>query len=141
MRGAKGAGRMAAGKLTVQSLDDFEAQSQTEIIGYIKEKADSSRPFFIYWASNAVQLMYSPKETRFDPGVDSANNNAAILARHDKAVRRVLDTLEEEGIAENTLVVWVSDNGPMYDFYPTTGYSWLRGVSVVRIFGPVGCLI
>ena len=42
-------------------------------------------------------------------------------------VRNVLDRLEQEGIAENTLVVWMSDNGPMYAFWPTAGYTLLRG--------------
>ena len=32
------------------------------------------------------------------------------------------NTLKSEGIAENTLVVWMSDNGPMYAFWPTPGY-------------------
>ena len=40
-------------------------------------------------------------------------------------------------IAENTLVVWVSDNGPMYDFYPITGYSWLRGAKGETLDGGV----
>jgi arylsulfatase len=46
---------------------------------------------------------------------------------HNRHVQNVLDTLEAEGIAENTLVVWWSDNGPMYAFYPTSGYTLLRG--------------
>ncbi|MGB0257267.1 MAG: sulfatase-like hydrolase/transferase, partial [Coraliomargarita sp.] len=94
---------------------------------YVKDHADSEKPFFVYWATNAVQLMYNPQESRFEEHVDYSNNNAAILARHDQAIQRLLETIREEGIEENTLVVWVSDNGPMYDFYPTTGYSWLRG--------------
>ncbi len=46
---------------------------------------------------------------------------------HNAHLRRLLDTLEDTGIAENTLIVWFSDNGPMYAFYPTSGYSWLQG--------------
>jgi arylsulfatase len=42
-------------------------------------------------------------------------------------MKQMLDTLKAEGISENTLVVWISDNGPMYAFYPNSGYSWLRG--------------
>lgn len=37
----------------------------------------------------------------------------------------LLDTLRAEGIAENTLVVWWSDNGSMDSFYPTGGSTWL----------------
>ena len=137
MRGKRGEGRTPAGGLTVKELDEFEAQSEREVIEYVKAHARSERPFFVYWATNSVQLMYSPKETRFDVHVDTPNNNAAILARHDKAVHELLETLRAEGIAENTLVVWVSDNGPMYDFYPITGYSWLRGAKGETLDGGV----
>jgi arylsulfatase len=49
------------------------------------------------------------------------------MLRHNDQVRSLLDTLKELKIAENTLVVWYSDNGPMYGFWPIAGYSWLKG--------------
>ncbi len=49
------------------------------------------------------------------------------MVLHNKHVQSLLDNLKEEGIAENTLVVWISDNGPMYAFWPTSGYTLLRG--------------
>ena len=49
------------------------------------------------------------------------------MAAHNAHMKQLLDTLKAEGIAENTLVVWISDNGPMYAFYPNSGYSWLKG--------------
>lgn len=61
------------------------------------------------------------------PGVDRPNNQAAQLAQHDDYIQQLLDTVREQGIAENTLIIWVSDNGPMYAFWPNSGYSWLRG--------------
>ena len=49
------------------------------------------------------------------------------MAAHNAHMKQMLDTLKAECIAENTLVVWISDNGPMYAFYPNSGYSWLKG--------------
>ena len=49
------------------------------------------------------------------------------MAAHNAHMKQLFDTLNSEGIAENTLVVWISDNGPMYAFYPNSGYSWLQG--------------
>jgi arylsulfatase len=46
---------------------------------------------------------------------------------HNDHIRQLLDTLRNAGIDENTLVVWWSDNGPMYAFYPTAGSSFLKG--------------
>ncbi len=46
---------------------------------------------------------------------------------HDDYVGQLLRTLEDLGIAENTLVVWMSDNGPMYDFFPESSSSAFTG--------------
>ena len=50
-----------------------------------------------------------------------------MMVLHNHHIEKLVKTLEEEGIAENTLIMWISDNGPMYAFYPTSGYSLLRG--------------
>ena len=52
---------------------------------------------------------------------------AVSLVQHDHNMGRLLQNLKDLGIAENTLVVWYSDNGPMHGFYPVTGYSHFRG--------------
>ena len=49
------------------------------------------------------------------------------MMEHDHYVGQILNTLEELGIAENTLVVWKIDNGPMYDLFPEASYTAFRG--------------
>jgi arylsulfatase A-like enzyme len=43
--------------------------------------------------------------------VDHLNAQASMMAAHSSYVTRLLDTLKEEKIAENTLVVWMSHSG------------------------------
>lgn len=128
--GLKGKGRTrisgAAGTLGPNRQEAFEKESITQITKYIKDKAHDDKPFFIYWATYCQQLQGS-KEHHHDQHVDKANAQASEMAAHSAHVSQLLETLQIEGIAENTLVYWVSDNGPMYAFYPNSGYSWLRG--------------
>ena len=49
------------------------------------------------------------------------------MVEHDYNTGRVIKTLKDLGIAENTLVIWNSDNGPMYTVHPHGGYSLLPG--------------
>jgi arylsulfatase len=49
------------------------------------------------------------------------------MVQHDRNMGRLLQNLKDQGIAENTVVIWYSDNGPMHGFYPNTGYSHFRG--------------
>lgn len=125
--GVKDEGRTEVEPISATSMEDMERNAIGRIKKFIKEKAKSDRPFFLYWASYAQQMAGSPKEYRLQPGVDRVNNQAAQLAQHDDYIQQLLDTLKEEGIEENTLLIWVSDNGPMYGFWPNAGYSWLRG--------------
>ena len=126
----KGKGRKpiegVAGVLSPERQEAFENESIKQITAFIKDKATSDKPFFVYWASYALQISAS-KEFLHAPGVDRLNRQASFMVLHNKHVGQLLDTLQEAGIAENTLVVWISDNGPMYAFWPTAGYSLLRG--------------
>ena len=128
--GRKGEGRKpvegVAGTLGPDRQEAFEAESIKQITAYVTDKAKDDKPFFIYWATYTQQLQGS-KAHHNDKNVDKVNAQASAMAAHNAHVRQLLDTLKAEGIAENTLVVWISDNGPMYVFYPNSGYSWLRG--------------
>jgi arylsulfatase len=115
-----------AGKPGPDMQETFEAESIKQITAYIKDKAKDTKPFFIYWATYTQQLQGS-KAHQNDKHVDKVNAQASMMAAHNAHLRQLFDTLEAEGIAENTLVIWISDNGPMYAFYPNSGYSWLRG--------------
>lgn len=122
-----GAGRKEVAEIGPESMVEIEKQSIDRITDYISRHASDERPFFIYWASYAQQMASSPVGYRFQEGVDVQNNQAAQLAQHDDYIGRLRQKLRDEGIEENTLLVWVSDNGPMYAFWPDAGYSWLRG--------------
>ncbi len=127
-RGKKGEGRKEVSRITSsKAMEQFEEDSIDEIVTYIGEKAKSDRPFFIYWATYFHQDASSPRAYREGEHVDSRNNSAAQAGQHNAHMQRLLGALKKQGIEENTLVVWVSDNGPMYYFWPNAGYSWLRG--------------
>jgi arylsulfatase len=115
-----------AGKLDEERQDAFEKESIKQIKAYVKEKAKSDKPFFIYWATYTQQLG-GASDYQNAKYVDKANAQASFMLQHNMHVRQLLDTLKQERIAENTLVVWWSDNGPMYAFWPNSGYSWLKG--------------
>jgi arylsulfatase len=128
--GEKGKGRKpiegVAGILSPERQEAFENESIGQITRWVKDRSKSDKPFFIYWASYALQISAS-KEFLNAPGVDRQNRQASFMVLHNKHVQMLLDILKDEGIAENTLVVWISDNGPMYAFWPTAGYTLLTG--------------
>ncbi len=80
-------------------------------------KQSTERPFFLYlsWVSPHHPLMPSP---RFQ-GSSSAGTYGDFIQQLDHCVGEVLAALRAHGQADNTIVVFTSDNGGRY-FQPTT---------------------
>lgn len=114
-------------ELSLERYNHHEIELTDGVINFIEESSKKDEPFFVYYASNANQVFFCPPEERNEKYVDSANCQASQLSQHDKNIKRIRDKLESLDIAKNTLVIWASDNGPMYKFYPSAGFSYLRG--------------
>lgn len=82
-------------------------------IAYIKQKSD--KPFFIYLAYNAVHTPVDAKKeywNKFSSIADSGRRSyAALMASLDDNIRRLTQTLKENKLDENTLILFLNDNG------------------------------
>lgn len=79
-----------------------------EAIKYIKENKEN--PFFVYLAYNLPHVpLFASKEFE---GTSKRGLYGDVVQEIDFNVGRVLETLKEQGLAENTIVVFTSDNGP-----------------------------
>ena len=79
------------------------------------QSRDKSRPIFLYVAFNAPHTPLQAPPEYIEPyaGIDNElrRTYAAMVSSMDAGVGKILTTLEDEGIADNTIVVWASDNG------------------------------
>lgn len=87
--------------------DHFLAEAQN----YIKEQKDN--PFFLYYALQQPHVPRTPNP-RF-VGTSGMGPRGDVIIEADWCIGELLKTLEEEGILENTLIVFSSDNGPVLD--------------------------
>ncbi len=75
-------------------------------------KSDKEKPFFIYLAYNAVHTpMQATKEDMALFEGHSRQKLAAMTWAMDRSIGNVIKTLEDEGMLDNTLVFFLSDNG------------------------------
>lgn len=92
--------------------DENIADSITDrAVKYIKENA--GEPFFMYFATNDVHVPRFPHD-RFR-GKNPMGLRGDAIVQFDWSVGRILATLDSLGIADNTLVILTSDNGPVVD--------------------------
>ncbi len=101
-------------------LTDYLTDKAVEFIDNSKDK-----PFFLYFAYHVPHTPIQGREdlvAAFSKKVraDSIHKNAtyaAMVASMDQSVGRVLERLDRQGIADNTLVVFTSDNGGLTERY------------------------
>lgn len=86
------------------------------------KKADKEKPYFLYYATYAVHTpLQAPKELiekyRNKPTTEAHNNPvyAALVEAMDHNVGKVLKAVEESGQSDNTVIIFTSDNGGVYD--------------------------
>jgi arylsulfatase A len=111
-----------------------------EACRFIREHAQ--RPFFLYLAHYTVHIPIQPRPDKLEkyqrklrehppaPGQQNNPHYAAMVESMDDSVGRVLETLKELGLEDNTVVFFFSDNGglsvPEGRFTPATTNSPLR---------------
>lgn len=79
-------------------------------IEFIRETAATKQAFFIYWAPICPHLPLAPNKEFI--GKSGAGIYGDFVYELDASVGAIMDALEEAGQAENTLVLFSSDNGP-----------------------------
>ncbi|MBM82451.1 MAG: N-acetylgalactosamine 6-sulfate sulfatase [Planctomycetaceae bacterium] len=85
---------------------------------YIKEQAKTEKPFFLYLAYNAPHTPIQPpvgwveRVRKREAGIDDKRAKLVALIEHmDDGIGKVLQTVKDAGIEENTIVIFSSDNG------------------------------
>lgn len=95
--------------------DTFLTEALTLELGKEMDKAvHMKKPFFAYMGHYAVHgpLMQDPRFSQLYPGQRAAMlKYATLISGMDKSLGDIIDKLEQAGVAENTLIVFASDNG------------------------------
>ncbi len=77
---------------------------------YIKKRAEAAEPFFLYLPMTSPHTPLSVNK-RFIGKSGLNNLYADLVVETDDIFGRMLDSLERHGVADNTLVIFASDNG------------------------------
>ena len=98
---------------------DYRRQIEGDIakasVDYIKRNAKASTPFFLYvgWTNTHYPSLTSPEFTG-----KSSHRYGDALMELDYRTGQVLDAIREAGIENDTIVIWLSDNGASPDAAP-----------------------
>ena len=102
-----------------------------EAIRFIKTIRDKSKPFFLYTTFSVPHYPLQEEDKWVEPYSSIENESrrlfAASVTHMDDAAGRLVETLEAENLRDNTLVIFISDNGGQENWFPTFEYEGKHG--------------
>jgi len=102
-------GYMAGGESALWRDEDFADVFVDKSVRFMADAGES--PFFLFLATHDIHVPRMPHE-RFQ-GKSGYGYRGDALLQLDWTVGEVLRFLDEKGLAENTIVIFTSDNGPV----------------------------
>jgi arylsulfatase A-like enzyme len=112
------------GPLTKKRMETVDYETLAEAKRFIKEQHEAGKPFFTWWNATRMHFRTHVKDDKRNPGNDEYTDG---MIEHDIHVGELLDLLDQLGIADNTIVMYSTDNGPHYNTWPDAGTTPFHG--------------
>ena len=108
--------------LSVEEQMRFTEETHARTLKYIRDHADDEKPFYLDYWFHGPNLAPKPRYGR-EGNSARANAFGDFVEHVDAMVAEVIKEVEKAGIAENTLIVLMADNGPMKEIYPEEAFQ------------------
>jgi arylsulfatase A-like enzyme len=114
------------GPLTTKRMETCDDDFVAEASRFITDQHKADKPFFVWLNTTHMHLFTHTKpESKGQAGRWQSPYHDTMID-HDKNVGQMLDLLDELGIADDTLVVYSTDNGPHRNSWPDGGMTPFR---------------
>jgi len=115
------------GTLNRKRMETVDEEFFTAASTFIKDKSAADQPFFVWFNSTHMHFRTHVKpESKGRAGRWQSDYHDTMLD-HDDLVGDLLGLLDELGLAEDTIVVYSTDNGPHMNSWPDAGMTPFRG--------------
>lgn len=114
------------GPLTKKRMETVDEESLAEAKRFIREAVEEGVPFFVWWNGTRMHFRTHVKEEHTGIAGPSGDTYHDGMVEHDMHVGELLDLLDELGIADNTVVMYSTDNGPHFNTWPDAGTTPFR---------------
>jgi arylsulfatase A-like enzyme len=114
------------GPLTKKRMETVDDEFLAGAIDFIKRQKKADKPFFVWF--NTTHMHFRTHEKPESKGQSGRwqSEYHDVMIDHDKHVGALLALLDELGIAEDTFVMYSTDNGPHMNSWPDAGMTPFR---------------
>ena len=114
------------GPLTKKRMETVDDETVAAAIDFIKRQNAAGTPWFVWWNGTRMHFRTHVKEEHTGISGLSGDEYHDGMVEHDMHVGQLLKLLDDLGIADNTVVMYSTDNGPHYNTWPDAGTTPFR---------------
>jgi arylsulfatase A-like enzyme len=113
------------GPLTVKRMETIDEEFLDASLKFMDKAVKDGKPFFVWFNSTRMHIFtHLKKESEGKTGLGIYPDG---MVEHDGHVGKLLDKLDQLGIADNTIVMYSTDNGAEVMSWPDGGSTPFRG--------------
>ena len=113
------------GPLTKKRMETVDQEFLDAAVDFIERQSKADKPFFCWF--NTTRMHYVTHVPAEYSGKSGLNFYADGMIQHDDQIGQLLNKLDELGIADNTIIIYTTDNGPHFNMWPDGGITPFRG--------------
>src|SRR5438067_4972073 len=113
------------GPLTKKRMETVDEEITNAAMAWMEKQAKADQPFFLWYNSTAMHFRTHVAEKNIGKSGQDPYSDRMVV--HDEQIGMMLDKLDELGIADNTIVMYSTDNGPENDTWPDGANTPYRG--------------
>ncbi len=114
------------GALSRKRMETIDDETVGAAIQYINDQAKTDKPFFVWMNTTRMHVFTHVRPEHQGKSGMPGNEYADGMWEHDQDVGKLLKTLDDLGIADNTIVVYATDNGPNQFSWPDAATTPFR---------------
>jgi arylsulfatase len=113
------------GPLTKKRMETVDDETSQRALAFIEEQTKAGKPWFVWWSGTRMHFRTHVKDEL--RGISGQDEYSDGMVEHDMHIGLFLEKLDELGIADNTIVVYSTDNGPHMNTWPDAAMTPFRG--------------
>jgi arylsulfatase A-like enzyme len=114
-----------SGPLTRKRMETVDEEFLAGSLKFIDKAVAQDKPFFVWF--NSTRMHYYTHLQASQAGRSGQGFYNDAMMEHDDHVGALLNKLDELGIADNTIVIYSTDNGPHFNMWPDAAITPFRG--------------
>ncbi|MGI9516316.1 MAG: arylsulfatase [Pirellulaceae bacterium] len=116
----------STGQVTIERMKTYDDETLAQSIDFMDRAVQADQPFFV-WHNTTRTHTFTHLRKKYADMIPEKGFMGAAMTELDDTVGALLQKLEDLGVADNTIVIFTSDNGAMKFSWPDGGSSPFQG--------------